>query len=144
MLTKVAQWLSVLFVVAVVGTNTASAQFYFNGPLDTGPTTESGVAAPAGTTWSEVQHDAGNMAESNTLSGVSCSVTSTVFRCADDFTVPGGSPGWTITSINVYAYQTGYAGAGSPITAGTLQIWNQPPNNASPVCSAATRSPTCS
>ena len=45
---------------------------YDNGGLATGAVSESGVAAPVGTQWSEVQHDTGNMTSSNTLSGVSC------------------------------------------------------------------------
>ena len=102
---------------------------YSNGGLSTGPTTGSGVAAPAGYEWSEVQNDAGNTTQSNTTAGVSCSVTATtVFRCADDFTVPAGET-WTIDAVSGFAYQTGYAGAGSPFLFGTLRIWDGPPND---------------
>ncbi len=121
---------AVLVAITAFCAGSASAQIYINAPLDTGPTSNSGVAAPAGTTWSECQNDAGNFTESNTLSGVSCSVTTTVFRCADDFVVPAGPNAWTVDAVIVYAYQTGFAGGTSPITGGTLRIWNQPPNPA--------------
>ena len=49
-----------------------SALLYDNGGLATGATTESGVAAPAGSQWSEVQHNAGNLTEANTSAGFSC------------------------------------------------------------------------
>ena len=101
---------------------------YSNGGLSTGPTTGSGVAAPAGYEWSEVQSEAGNTTESNTSAGYTCAVVASAFRCADDFTVPAGQT-WTVDAVSAYAYQTGYAGAGSPFTAGTLQIWDGPPND---------------
>jgi hypothetical protein len=46
-------------------------------------------------------------------------------RLADDFTVPGG--GWTISSVILFAYQTGAPTSPSTITGVTLQIWNGPP-----------------
>jgi|GEM_PF-752542 len=103
---------------------------YSNGGLATGTTTGSGVAVPtAGYQWSEVQADAGNTTESNTNAGFSCSVTTTtIFRCADDFTIPVGET-WTIEAVAAFAYQTGYAGVASPIVSGTLQIWDGPPND---------------
>lgn len=102
---------------------------YTNTPLATGATTAGGTAAPVGTQWSEVQNDTGNTTESNTTLGTSCSVTTaTVFRCADNFTVPAGQT-WTIDRVIVYVYQTGFAGTTSPITAGTLQIWNGRPGD---------------
>lgn len=101
---------------------------YDNGPLGTGTVSNSGVNAPAGDEWSEVQNETGNTTYSNTLAGVSCSVTSTVFRCADDFIVPAGET-WTINQVVTFAYQTGYAGGTSPITAATLQIWDGVPGD---------------
>lgn len=109
----------------------AGAQIYVNGSLSTGATTESGVAAPAGANWSELQHPTGDLSHSNTTLGTACSNTAaTNFRCADDFTVPVGSSGWTVTHVEVFAYRTGAPATPSPITAGTLRIWNQPPNAA--------------
>jgi subtilisin-like proprotein convertase family protein len=97
---------------------------YDNGPLNTGTVTSSGVAVPTpGYEWSEVQNDAGNLTESNTSAGATCTGN---FRLADDFTVPAGET-WTITSISTYAYQTGWASPTSPINSATLQVWDGPP-----------------
>ena len=102
---------------------------YSNGGLATGTTTGSGVAVPTpGYQWSEVQSEAGNTTEANTTAGIACSVTTSVFRCADDVTVPAGQT-WTVDAVSAFAYQTGYAGALSPFTAGTLRIWDGPPND---------------
>ncbi len=107
-----------------------SSFIYDNGGLSTGPTASRGTAAPAGTTWSEVQNNTGNTTESNTLAGVGCQVTATLpaNRCADDFVVPAGQT-WTVDQVAVFVYQTGFAGAISPINAGTLQIWNGRPGD---------------
>jgi len=115
-------------VSAQKGEGPAPPIIYDNGPLATGTLSNSGAMAPAGNEWSEVQNETGNMTESNTLSGVSCSVTATVFRCADDFTVPPGET-WTIDEVIVYAYQTGFAGATSPFTAAQYRIWDGIPDD---------------
>src|SRR6058998_2414908 len=73
-----------------------AAIIYDNGNLPSGTSSYSGVAAPAGTQWSEDSNDFGVTNYANTLAGVSCSVTTTVFRCADDFNVPVGQT-WTIS-----------------------------------------------
>ncbi len=106
-----------------------AAIIYDNGTIGSGPTSKSGVAAPAGTQWSEDQNDFGITNYANTSAGTSCSVTATVFRCADDFNVPVGQT-WTINQVIVFAYQTGFAGVTSPITAATLRIWNGRPGDA--------------
>jgi len=103
----------------------ASAQvlLYANGNppplLSTGPVTDSGVMAPAGTTWSEVQHPAGNTAEANNVSGFA--VTQGTFRLADDFTVP--APGWMIQFVEFHSYLTGAPASPSPFTGMTVRIW---------------------
>jgi hypothetical protein len=107
----------------------SAAVIFDNGNLATGATSKSGVAAPAGTQWSEVQNDGGVTNYANTTAGVSCSVTGTVFRCADDFNVPVGQT-WTINQVVIYVYQTGFAGATSPISAATLRIWQGRPGDA--------------
>jgi hypothetical protein len=56
-------------------------------------------------------------------------VTATLFRCADEFNVPVGQT-WTINQVVIFAYQTGFAGTTSPITAATLRIWNGRPGDA--------------
>ncbi|MDB5203721.1 MAG: hypothetical protein JWQ27_3130 [Ferruginibacter sp.] len=83
-----------------------SAQTYVNGNLSTGATTSGGTAAPAGTTWSEVQLG-------NTNAGFNASITQNAFRLGDNFVVPAG-PSWTLSKITFYGYQTGYAGTTSP------------------------------
>jgi hypothetical protein len=114
-----------LGLAALAGT--ASAQdilLYSNGTpppqLTTGPTTDSGVASPAGTTWSEVQHPTGDLTLSNTSAGAT--ETQGAFRIADDFTVPAG-PGWVVNFVELHAYQTGAPATPSPFTQGTVQIW---------------------
>ncbi|MFZ2236491.1 MAG: hypothetical protein WBP11_06680 [Dokdonella sp.] len=114
-----------LAIGAVISGN-ASAQIYTNGPISTGATTESGVAAPAGTTWSELQHDVGNTTESNTTLGTSGNAGS--FRLADDFVVPPGQ-NWTISAIETFAYKTGSAATPSPFVAATLRIWDGRPGD---------------
>ncbi len=109
--------------------STVGGYLYDNAPLPTGTMTESGVAAPAGTQWSELQHDTGNTTESNTTLGTSCSLTTaTSFRCADDFTVPAGQT-WTVDQVVTFAYQTGFSGSTSPILSATLQIWSGRPGD---------------
>src|SRR5262245_19810080 len=57
---------------------------YTNCNISTGPTTLSGVAAPAGGTWSECSRDETDPTVANTVTGFS--VTGS-FRIADDFAV---------------------------------------------------------
>lgn len=101
---------------------------YDNGPLATGATSRSGVAAPAGTQWSEVQSNAGETASSNTSAGVGCQVigAATNNRCADDFIIPVGET-WTINSVAIFVYQTGFAGGTSPVVGANLRIWSGVP-----------------
>jgi hypothetical protein len=105
---------------------------YDNGDTNTGTTTSSGVVVPtAGYEWSEVQNDAGNLTESNTSAGATCTQTSTTgFRLADDFVVPAGET-WTVTDVTTYAYQTGFVPGAfpSPVAGARLQIWDGPPND---------------
>jgi hypothetical protein len=98
------------------------AVLYNNGPLSTGTTTKSGVTAPTGFTWSEVQNSAGDTTSSNTTSGFSGGQASATafFRLADDFTVPTGQT-WTLDSIAFYAYQSG--GTNLPFAQCNLRIW---------------------
>src|SRR5205085_8083976 len=95
-----------------------------NGGLNPQANTESGVSAPAGFFWSEVQHDTGNTTESNTNAGYASLQGS--FRLADDFTI---SQPCTINSVVIYAYQTGAPATPSPFTGFTLQIHNGRPGD---------------
>ncbi len=114
-----------IFVFAAVS---AAQVIYDNGDLSTGATSRSGVAAPAGTTWSELQSDVGNLTESNTTLGVGCQVVgaATNNRCADNFVIPAGQT-FSITGFRMFAYQTGATGPASPFVGATLRIWNGEP-----------------
>lgn len=107
-----------------------SVVIYDNGPFNTGTTTRSGVAAGAGTSWSEASYDFGSTTVANTLAGVGCQKigTATLNRCADDFSVPPGQT-WTINSLTTYVYQSGFAGLTSPVVGGNFQIWNGRPGD---------------
>ncbi|MDF0720654.1 MULTISPECIES: T9SS type A sorting domain-containing protein [Chryseobacterium group] len=106
---------------------------YSNGPLSTGATTKSGVAAPAGYTWSEAQNNTGNTTESNTNSGFGCQKVGTTTNnfCADDFVIPAGQS-WNITSIALYGYITGYVGSTPPGMRARVKIMNGAPNVGTP------------
>ena len=120
---------------AVIGFFVTASQFllaqpYVNGPLSTGATTNSNVAAPSGYTWSECQSQAGNTTESNTSSGSSAyynAAGTTSFKLADNFVVPTGET-WNITSLDFYCYQTGYTGTVPPIDALRIEIYNGDPS----------------
>jgi hypothetical protein len=88
--------------------------------LATSDTTLSGVAAPAGSRWSELQPEGGYY---NQVAGYGFTGT---LRLADDFTVPAG--GWRIDFFHFYSYRTG-APFTQPHTSYVLQIWNGPPND---------------
>lgn len=111
--------------VAGIAASAPTAIIYDNGPFQTGTTSKSGVAAPAGAQWSEVQNNGGNFTQSNTVAGSAAAQGS--FRLADNFVVPVGET-WTINSVITFGYLTG-GGATTPFTAGTLQIWNGRPGD---------------
>ena len=96
-----------------------------NGGLNPQPLTESGVAAPAGFFWSEVQHDTGNTTQANTNAGYAD--TQGTIRLADNFTL---TQACTINNVVFYGYLTGAPATPSPFTAYTLQIWNGRPGDA--------------
>ncbi|MFN8219882.1 MAG: hypothetical protein U0S12_07085 [Fimbriimonadales bacterium] len=95
------------------------------------PTTvsDSGVNAPSGGRWSEVENDAGNTTESNTNAGSNgawfVGTTSPKYRFADDFTVTGGA--WVLEKVRVYAYQTGSTSV--PFNGANVRIWNGRPGD---------------
>lgn len=95
--------------------------------LSTGATSAGGAAAPVGATWSELAFDG---TAANAIAGFSTHTLGGVqapYRFASRMVVPIG--GWRINSISFYAYQPGYAGAGSPFGALNLRIWNGQPGN---------------
>ncbi len=113
------------------GTNCASAgcwtapTLWKNGPLSTGATSQSGVPAPAGTTWAEVANNTGQLTVSNTNSGFSALGA---IRDADDFTIVAAG-GWQIDKVILPSYQTGSTTTPT-ITGATVQIWNGRPGDA--------------
>lgn len=116
---------------AVVATAGAQAPFYSNRSTDcrvyalnASTMSDSSVAAPAGTFWSEVENDAGNTTESNTTAGFSAGLTD--FRMADDFTVANGRV--SLNSVSFVCYQTGFLTAGLFSTV-NVQIWRGRPGD---------------
>ena len=98
-----------------------NAQMYSNGNLSTGATaTAANTPAPIGYTWSELQL-------TNTSLGASGFVNATSdFRLADDFVVPA-TESWAISSVEVFAYQTG--STTMPFNQLTVRILNGPPSS---------------
>lgn len=110
-----------LMVVTLLFAGITSAQVYENGPLSTGATSSNGTAAPAGTTWSEVQNP-------NINAGFGANITAGL-TVADNFTICGS---WNITKVTFYAYSTGYSGATSPFNDVRVKIYNTDPSVGSP------------
>ncbi len=92
---------------------------FSNGGLNPKPFTESGVPAPPGHMWSELQHDAGNLAEANVTAGVFDRP-----RLADDFTI---STTCTISTISFYSIIDPGNSTGAQFTSLTLRIWQGVP-----------------
>lgn len=116
---------------ALVAAAGAQAPFYSNRSTDcriyalnATTVTDSGVAAAAGTFWSEVENDAGNTTESNTTAGFSAGLTD--FRMADDFTIANGRA--ALNSVSFVCYQTGFLTAGL-FTTVNVQIWRGRPGD---------------
>ncbi len=106
---------------------------YSNGnranPADTGLLftvgTASGVFAPPGFQWSEVQ--ATSPTEANSAAGFSnLALPGSGFRFADDFTVPPGI-GWDLARVTFFVYAPGYAQSTPPVTGVSLRVWSGPP-----------------
>ena len=124
----------VLTTLALATSAFGQAALYSNGSansttpaLITGVNSASGVAAPAGASWSELAHDG---TAANAIAGFSTHTlggAQAPYRFASRMVVPIG--GWRINSISFYAYQPGYAGANSPFGALNLRIWNGVPGN---------------
>ena len=118
--------LLILLVLVHIGGSAARAQqLYTNGPIATGATSKSGVDAPTGTQWSELQNDAGNTTVSNTNPGFSANKSAGA-ELADDFVVPAGRR-WIITSALFPGYQTNAAPASTIFAELTVRIWNGQP-----------------
>lgn len=91
------------------------------------PVTASGVAAPDGALWSEVQST--GLMGTNAIAGFSNqALIGGGFRFADDFTVTGA--GWTLSRAEFFVYQPGHSGATPPVGAATVRIWSGRPGDA--------------
>lgn len=89
----------------------------------------SGVAAPAGQFWRECPTDGFDppLGKANGAAGFNFS--GAAFRIADDFAVPTDQR-WSLTNLDVYAYQSGAGTVASTITSVTIRIWNGRPGDA--------------
>jgi serine protease len=115
--------------------STASAQvLYNNGPFITSTTTnQAGLAAPAGTGWSEVSNDTGNLTMANTTAGFNAN-NNIGIQMGDNFKVPTGKI-WNITGIKFWGYQTGAIPQSPPFNGVFVKIYSDNPmtNPAAPV-----------
>ncbi len=122
-------WLSLslsALSLALLPSHAAAAPLYSNGGLNPRATSKSGVAAAAGTFWSELQNNTGNTTEANNIIGSGGAAGTS--RLADDFIVPVGAT-WTINSIDFYGYLPGAAASPSPFTECNVQIWRGRPGD---------------
>ncbi len=106
------------------------AQLYTNGSLVTGTVAADGFVAPAGYSWSEMQHNTGNSTQANATSGLPAyfySDNSTSYALADDFTVPSGQT-WEVTGFDFFCYQTVYSGSIPPIDQLRIRLYNVNPS----------------
>lgn len=110
-------------------------QIYTNGSLSTGVTSASGVVAPAGYTWSELQNDTTITTEVNRNTGFAAyfnNAGTTSFQLADNFIVPAGEQ-WNISSFDFFIHQNSYFGINIPVDQLRIQIWNGDPSLSSSV-----------
>ncbi|MEK9138276.1 MAG: YCF48-related protein, partial [Bacteroidota bacterium] len=113
--------------MTIIGPATIPAGIYNNGPVITGRVSGSGVAAPAGFRWSELQAVG---SEANSGLGFSdARNSSSRFRLADDFTVPTGQT-WRIDSLVTYSYQQYDQGYATPFTSANVRVWRGTPDSA--------------
>ncbi|MBL0927388.1 MAG: hypothetical protein IBJ11_07030 [Phycisphaerales bacterium] len=98
--------------------------------LATGAVSQSGVAAPAGSLWSEVARAAA-ASECNVLAGLACHPSGGTggYRLAESFTVPANFT-WRIDSVRLFAYDPGAAASASPFASVNLRIWSGRPGDA--------------
>lgn len=112
------------FTVFFICTYFLNAQvIYTNGPIATGTVSTNSTAAPAGYSWSELQTPNTSLG----LSGHYNNALTVNFALADDFVVPAGET-WNISGLDVYGYQTSYAGTTIPIDVLRVRIWNGDPS----------------
>ena len=115
---------SLAVIMFALFTGLANAQTYTNGNLSTGANLAGGgAAAPAGTTWSQLQG-------TNSGLGFGANITAGI-TLADNFVVPAG-PNWGLTKVSFFAYSTNFAGAVSPFNDVRVLIYNADPSIGNP------------
>ena len=121
---------SFLFLLFIQFSINCKAQLYSNGSIATGVTSKSGVNAPTGYTWSEMQNVTGNTTQSNATAGFPAyfySSGTTSYRLADDFIIPAGQT-WDISSFDFFGYVADYTGTTIPIDQLKILIYNVNPS----------------
>lgn len=107
------------------------SQQYVNGNLSTGAISNSGVAAPAGYTWSELQSNVGEPTISNNQEGYPIDYGANNKNLfADDFIIPTGQS-WSISSFEFYVFK--YQAVTIPVTELGIEIWNGNPSLSSSI-----------
>ena len=122
---------NVLILLVLISYN-CYTQLYSNGTFSTGSVSKSGVNAPAGYTWSEMQNVTGNTTQSNATAGFPAyfySSGTTSYRLADNFIVPTGQT-WEVTSFDFFGYVADYTGTTIPIDQLKIQLFNINPSTA--------------
>lgn len=108
---------------------TSYGQIYSNGNLSTGTVSASGVNAPTGYTWSELQNNTGNTTQTNAANGFPAYYFNTgtdSYRLADDFTIPSGQV-WSVSSFDFFGYDGLNTTTSSSIDRLYIQIFNVDP-----------------
>lgn len=128
---KIMKKITLNFLFCLSSCILAYGQQFSNGPLSTGASSSSSVAAPTGYTWSEMQ-SVGGFTNTNFGFGASYNnANSTNFALADDFVVPAGET-WQLTSSDIFIYQTGFSGTGVPVDQLRVWILDGDPTNTTP------------
>lgn len=104
----------------------ANAQQYVNGTLSTGTISKSGLVAPAGRTWAELQNNGSDLSSTNGSFGMGIDGPSYSTYFADDFTIPAGES-WDLNQIEVYASIESTDTGTMPFNTFNFEIWNGDP-----------------
>lgn len=117
-----------LILCCILISKSAFAQQYVSGNISTGTVTNSGIIAPAGFTWSEVQNNTGDLSITDVLFHLPIAGASQYRICADDFIIPSGEA-WNINSFEFYVDQL-YVADHNTLAVATLniEIWNGDPS----------------
>jgi hypothetical protein len=121
----------ILQLVFLLLSYTTFSQQYVNGNLSTGTVSNSGVTAPAGYTWSELQSNVGEPSITNSRDGIPIDYgqnNKNLF--ADDFVIPVGQT-WNINNFEFFVIKD--LSSTLPITELGIEIWNADPSLSSSV-----------